>query len=73
MVLLINLFRIIVADGCFAGSSIFLKAPDAKAKELEELFRYQVLKMLKAQGKITDLVIKDDGVIENMMGFLILL
>jgi hypothetical protein len=31
--------------------------------ELEELFRYEVFKMLKAEGKITDVVI------ENMMNW----
>ena len=55
--------HIIATDGCFAGSGTFIKAPDARAKDLEELFRYEVLKMLKAQGKITE------AVIENMLSW----
>ena len=40
---------------------MFTKGPSAEAKDLEELFRYEVLKMLKAEGKI------NDAVIENML------
>ena len=37
--------------------------PPPNTGELEELFRYEVFKMLKAEGKITDVVI------ENMMNW----
>ena len=60
--------HIIATDGCFAGTGTFTlspdaKTPDAKTQDLEELFRYEVLKMLKAEGKITD------AIIENMMSW----
>lgn len=55
--------HIIATDGCFAGTGTFLTAADAKAQDLEELFRYEELKMLKAAGKITD------ASIENMLGW----
>ena len=37
--------------------------PTPDAKDLEELFRYEVFKMLKAEGKITD------ALIENLMSW----
>jgi len=37
--------------------------PPPNTCELEELFRYEVFKMLKAEGKITDIII------ENMMNW----
>ena len=33
--------------------------PPPETGELEELFRYEVFKMLKAEGKITDLIIEN--------------
>jgi hypothetical protein len=39
------------------------KAPILQPKDLMELFRYEVLKMLKAEGKI------NDAVIENMLSW----
>ena len=41
-------------DGCFSGSGTFTKGPAPAARDLEDLFRYEVLKMLKAEGKIKD-------------------
>ncbi len=38
-------------------------SPTPKAKDLEDAFRHEVFKMLKAEGKI------NDAVIENMMGW----
>jgi hypothetical protein len=55
--------HLIVTDGCFAGGGTFTKGPCPTAKDLEELFRYEVLKMLKAEGKI------NDAVIENMLSW----
>lgn len=55
--------HIITTEGCFANTCTFIVALDAKAQDLEELLRYVVLKMLKAEGKIIDTVI------ENMMSW----
>jgi hypothetical protein len=54
--------HLIASDGCFsAGGGAFTKTPHFAAEDLEELFRYEVLKMLKTEGKI------NDAVIENML------
>ena len=55
--------HLIATDGCFSGGGTFGKGPEPVAKDLEELFRYEVLKMLKAEGKI------NDAVIENMLSW----
>ena len=49
--------------GCFYNGDAFMVCPLPDTIELEEMFRYEVFKMLKAEGKITDLVI------ENMMNW----
>ena len=51
----------LVTDGCFYGEGAFRVNPAPNPKDLEDLFRYEVFKMLKAEGKI------NDAVIENMM------
>jgi hypothetical protein len=53
----------IASDGCFSDNGIFQVAPGPKPRDLEGLFRYEVLKMLKTEGKITD------AVIENMLSW----
>ncbi len=53
----------LATDGCFYGNGSFKACPTPQAKDLEEPFRYEVFKMLKAEGKITDVVI------ENMMNW----
>lgn len=53
--------HIIATDGCFYGAGGFMVGPEPNPKELEEAFRLEVFKLLKTEGKITDLVI------ENMM------
>ena len=53
----------IVSDGCFYGEGLFMVSPSPLAKDLEEAFRHEVLKMLKKEGKI------NDTVIENMMSW----
>ena len=53
--------HIIATEGCFSGRDTFNKKRAAAAKELEDIFRYEVLKKLKAEGKIID------AVIENML------
>ncbi len=50
----------IVSDGCFLNGGDFHMAPGFV---LEEIFQYEVLKMLKKEGKITD------AVIENMLSW----
>lgn len=44
------------ADGYFYNDAAFMVCHPPKTGELEELFRYEVFKMLKAEGKITDVV-----------------
>jgi hypothetical protein len=56
-----RLALLIATDGCFSSIGTFSKGLGPVAKDLEDLFRYEVLKMLKAEGKISD------AVIENMM------
>ena len=53
--------HVLVTDGCFYGEGAFRVNPTPNAKDLEDLFRYEVFKMLKAEGKI------NDAIIENMM------
>jgi hypothetical protein len=55
--------HLIVTDGCFSDNGTFVKGPVPEPKDLQELFRYEVLKMLKAEGKI------NDAVIENMLSW----
>jgi hypothetical protein len=55
--------HLIATDGCFAGSGTITKTHEPEPKDLIELFRYEVLKMLKAEGKISDTVI------ENMLSW----
>jgi hypothetical protein len=55
--------HLIATDGCFSTGGTFTKSREPEPKDLEELFRYEVLKMLKAEGKISD------AVIENMLSW----
>jgi hypothetical protein len=55
--------HVICTDGCFYGNGSFKTCPTPQAKDLEEPFRHEVFKMLKAEGKINDVVI------ENMMNW----
>jgi hypothetical protein len=43
----------LVADGVFHDNGAFTVAPEPDGKQIAELFRYKVLKMLLAKGKIT--------------------
>ena len=46
---------VICTDGCFYGKGSFKTCPTTpNPKDLEDLFRYEVFKMLKAEGKIND-------------------
>jgi hypothetical protein len=47
----------IVADGGFFENNSFRIAPQFLGKNLEKAFRYEVLKMLKKEGKINDAII----------------
>ena len=53
----------IVFDGCFSKDGAFHMTPGFMREDLEEVFQYEVLKMLKKEGKITDVVI------ENMLSW----
>ena len=53
--------HILATDGCFYNDGAFMVCPPPEPGALDALFRYEVLKMLRAEGKITD------AVIENMM------
>ena len=53
----------IVSDGCFSKDGDFHMAPGFMLEDLEEIFQYEVLKMLKKEGKITN------AVIENMLSW----
>ena len=55
--------HVLATDGCFYGNGSFKACPTPQAKDLEEPFRHEVFKMLKAEGKINDVVI------ENMMNW----
>jgi len=50
----------ITTDGCFSDDGSFKVAPGFMLEDLEEIFQYEVLKMLKKEGKI------NEAVIENM-------
>lgn len=51
--------HIIATDGCFGKDGSFMRAVVPNAAHLEPLFRLEVLKMLKREGKITDVVIEN--------------
>jgi len=53
----------IVSDGCFLDAGDFHMAPGFMLEYLEDIFQYEVLKMLKKEGKITD------AIIENMLSW----
>ena len=45
--------HILSTDGCFYRNGMFRVAPRFEAKQLEEIFRHNVFKMLLSKGKIT--------------------
>jgi hypothetical protein len=49
----------IVADGGFFEDNSFRVAPQFVGKNLEKAFQYEVLKMLKKEGKINDTIIEN--------------
>jgi ribosomal protein S27E len=55
--------HVLATDGCFYNDDAFMVCPPPNTRDLEELFRYEVFKMLKSEGKITDVII------ENMMNW----
>jgi len=44
--------HVLASDGCFYGNGMFRVAPRFEAKQLEEIFRHNVFKMLLSKGKI---------------------
>ena len=55
--------HVLATDGCFYNDATFMVCPLPDTGALEKLFRYEVFKMLKAEGKITDVII------ENLMNW----
>ncbi len=55
--------HILCTDGCFYNNDAFMVCPPPNTGDLEKLFRLEVFKMLKAEGKITDVII------ENMLNW----
>ncbi len=55
--------HILSTDGCFYNDDAFMVCPPPDTVGLEKLFRYEIFKMLKSEGKINDVVI------ENMMNW----
>ncbi len=53
----------IVTDGCFLSDGTFQLSPGFHGKDLEKGFQYEVLKMLKKEGKI------NNAIIENMLSW----
>jgi hypothetical protein len=51
--------HVLTTDGCFYNEGAFIVCSPPDSGELEELFRYEVFKLLKAEGKINDAVIKN--------------
>ena len=49
----------IVSDGCFLKDGSFQTASVFMLEDLEEAFQYEVLKMLKKEGKINDVIIEN--------------
>jgi hypothetical protein len=49
----------IVPEGCFLEDGGFQMSPCFTTKDLNKAFRYEVLSMLKKEGKITDAVIEN--------------
>jgi hypothetical protein len=50
---------VLATDGCFYNDVAFIVCPPPDTGELEKLFRYEVFKMLKSEGKINELIIED--------------
>jgi len=53
--------HLLATDGCFYNDATCMVCTPPDTGALEKLYRYEVLKLLKAEGKINDVVI------ENMM------
>ena len=61
--ILIRIYMLWPPPAAFMATVLSRLVPTPQAKDLEEPFRYEVFKMLKAEGKINDVVI------ENMMNW----
>lgn len=51
--------HIIAADGCFNKSGDFIRGRIPIEKDLEEAFKYEILMMLKKEGRIFDITIEN--------------
>jgi hypothetical protein len=47
---------VLVSDACFYNNTAFMICSPSDTGKLKMLFRYEVFKMLKARGRITDVV-----------------
>jgi len=50
--------HILSTDGCFWGTGAFQVAPVVVRKDLEEILRHKVFKMLLPEGKITECLVR---------------
>jgi len=55
--------HIIATDGCFTERGIFRVGRRPNPKDLEDIFRHEILKMLKSEGKV------NNTIIENMLSW----
>ena len=51
--------HVLATDGFFYNDAAFRVCPPPDCGALEKLFRHEVLKMLKSEGKINELIIKN--------------
>jgi hypothetical protein len=49
--------HVLATDGCFNNGAAFRVCPPPDTGALEKLFRYEVFKRLKPEGKINELII----------------
>jgi hypothetical protein len=61
--------HVLCTDGCFYGQGMFRVAPRFETKQLEEVFRHNVFKMLLSKEKITEELIDMpiNGAIRDLM------
>jgi hypothetical protein len=51
--------HVLATDGCFYNDAAFMVCSPPEISALEKLFRYEVFKMLKAEGKINEFIIEN--------------
>jgi len=58
--------HVLASDGCFNGQGMFRVAPRFETKQLEEIFRHKIFKMLLRKGKITQDLVNPASAGENL-------